>query len=680
MTTLVIVESPGKTRKLSALLGPGYRVVASVGHVRDLPKSDLGFEPPHFRINYVPTERGHDILKRLRHDVAQADHVLLATDPDREGEAIAWHLADALNLRQPQRITFSAITKDKVLAAVAQPRQLDMPLVHAQEARRVLDRMIGYRISPVLSRRNGQTLSAGRVQSPAVRLVVDLERQIKAFVSTEHYGAELTFGDGDAAWKARWDVRPWLSAGTAYQTNQTLADRAAAVTTVRVLDCADTQKSRAPNAPFTTSTLQQAASQRLKLRPKQTMALAQKLYEQGAITYHRTDAPNIDAEGALDIAAYAKAQNLPLAPTPRTWKAKDGAQEGHEAIRPTHCQDLIAGETAEERALYQLIWQRALASQLADARYAVRTVNLEGQEGGDTFLYRATGRTLLFAGWLTVYADHPDDDRGSDKGTPNASEPGDLENPNEANPVPVLAIHDAATVRSGKTLVQATKPPHRFTEATLVKELEKQGIGRPSTYAAILDNITSREYILADRKGYLSPSAIGEVVRDSLVGNFRFCEIAYTRELETGLDEIAAGKGNHLGLIRNAWDGLDTEITALATVPINSGPPAHPCPTCNAAMTRRKGQSGFFWACTAYPECRTTLPDERGVPGQRKAPPPPSGISCPKCGKDLARRTGTSKPRKRGDKPRPYDFYSCTGYPVCNASFETAADGKPKMA
>lgn len=662
MTTLVIVESPGKVKKISALLGAGFRVVASVGHVRDLPLRAIGVEPPDFQPRYEPTERGRDVLAKLKREVASADRVLLATDPDREGEAIAWHLADALNLRNAQRITFTAITKEMVQAAVSAPRPLDMPRVRAQEARRSLDRIVGYRVSPALSDRAGQSLSAGRVQSPAVRLVVDREREITAFKVTEHFGAELTFDSGDgSSWTALWDVKPHLTEGQAYMLDSALAQRAAEVRAVTVADFADTEKGRAPAAPFTTSTLQQAAGQRLKLKPKKTMDIAQRLYEQGAITYHRTDDPNIDAAGIEDIAEYARAAGLALAEKPRRWKAKEGAQEGHEAIRPAHAAALEAGETDEEKALYRLIWQRAVASQLADALYAVRSVRLSGDANGVAVSFTGTGRTLTAPGWMAVYAADEDDED---------------EDEASSNPIPALATGDGLTAASGRLLTKHTKPPSRFTEATLVKEMERRGIGRPSTYAAIIENITSRAYVVEGKKNFLVPSPIGEMIRDALVSRFQFVELDYTRGLEDSLDEIASGKADYRAIVAEAWAALDHELETLDDAGMTV---AHPCPSCGKALARRKGQYGYFWACTGYPDCKTSLPDSKGKPGERKAPPPPTGHQCPKCGKELARRKGISKPKKRGQKGRPYDFYSCTGFPKCDASYETGPDEKPVL-
>lgn len=660
MTTLVIVESPGKVKKISGFLGGGYRVVASVGHVRDLPKRAMGIEPPEFVPQYEPTERGKEVLQRLAKEVRNSSAVLLATDPDREGEAIAWHLKDALQLRNAARVTFTAITKEKVLEAIASPRTLDMPRVRSQEARRALDRIVGYRVSRAISDHLGENLTAGRVQSPAVRLVVDRERAITTFKPTEHYGAELEFSNPDGTtWKAVWDTKPHLTDGTPYLLNQALAIEASKIRHVCVLAFEDADKTRAPGAPFTTSTLQQAASQRLKLRPQRTMELAQRLYEQGAITYHRTDNPNLDAAGINDIAAYAKSANLSLASKPRRWKLKEGAQEGHEAIRPTHADQLKAGESEEEAALYQLIWQRAVASQLASAVYAVRSVRLAGEAGEFLAEFIGTGRTLKSSGWMTVYA---------------ADE--DAENDDADNPIPALARGSRLVASQGRSLTKQTKPPARFTEASLVKEMEKLGIGRPSTYAAIMENISSRAYVTEDKERRLHPSVMGEKIRDALVGKFAFVDLDFTRNLETDLDHVAEGEMDYRAIIAKTWVSLDSELSTLSGSMAN---PAHPCPSCGKALSRRKGSNGFFWACVGYPDCKVTLPDARGKPGARKAPPAPTGIACPKCGKELARRKGKSA--KKGNKPaRAYDFYSCTGYPSCDATYPTGPDGKPVLA
>jgi DNA topoisomerase-1 len=603
--TLVIVESPGKIKKLSAILGDGYRVVASVGHVRDLPSNSMGFEPPAFRPTYVPTDRGRDVIAKLKVAVAAATHVLLATDPDREGEAIAWHLADTLRLRNAKRITFTEITAPAVRAAIATPRAIDMDRVHAQEARRVLDRLVGYRVSPALSDKAGSKLTAGRVQSPAVRLVVDREREIRAFRATEHYGAELTFAGLAGNWKAVWQTKAHLAPGQDYLLDDALAARVSCVRNVTVTALENSETGQAPKAPFITSSLQQVAGARLKFKPKKVMDLAQKLYEQGVISYHRTDSLNLSVECMDDIAGYAAGHGLALASPRRTWKAREGAQEGHEAIRPTHASDVDAGETADEKALYRLIWARAIASQLADARYAVRTATLAGKAGDTAVTFLAKGRTLISAGWQTVYVD-PQEDDGKD---------GELDE--NANPVPALAIGQAEVALSGKLLTKTTKAPSRFKEPTLVGELERLGIGRPSTYAAILENISIRGYISEDGKGFLSPSPSGEAIRDALVGRFKFADLEYTRSLEGQLDQIAGRHTGYHAVVAGAWDLLTTELQALGMSTLKViNVAAVRCPTCNAGELRRiKGSNGFFWGCSRYRDgCKASFDDARGKP------------------------------------------------------------------
>lgn len=670
MTTLVIVESPGKIKKIGAILGADYKVVASIGHVRDLPEtkgSDIGLSPPDYHLNYEPTERGGKVLNDLRAHVRNASRVLLATDPDREGEAIAWHLADALGLKDPQRITFTAITEDKVRAAVAAPRPLDMDRVYAQEARRALDRMFGYRVTPALSACAGQWLTAGRVQSPAVRLVVDRERAIAAFRVTSHFGAELSFTAADGAcWMAQWDVKPHLEGTGRYFLDAAFAQKVADVRTVQVSSYTEEEKSRGPEAPFTTSTMQQVAGQRLKMQPKRTMEVAQKLYEAGLITYHRTDAPNLDAAGIEDIAAYARTAGLTLHDKQRVFKAKEGAQEGHEAIRPTHADMLEAGDTAEEQALYKLIWQRAVASQLADARYAVRSAELVAMVDDTPVRFIATGRTLISPGFLSVYADTAED--GEDDTDEAAA---------ARNPVPELSPRACCNAASGRVLAKKTRPPVRFKQATLIAELERCGIGRPSTYASILDNILSRGYVVEDSKSCLRPTRLGETMRDALVGRFAFTDFDYTVLLEEQLDAIASGTSSYHAVVSESWAALDTELSTLEAASIA---PTHPCPDCGKALRRIKASNGFFWGCTGYSECKTRLSDEKGKPGKKREPRAPSGFSCPQCSKPLTRLRGTSKPTQKGQKPRRYDFYSCTGFPACKASYSTNLQQEPDFA
>ena len=698
MSTVVIVESPGKTKKIEKILGAGHQVYASVGHIRDLPSNKMGIEGPDYQMQYVPTDRGKTVISKLKQAIKGADRIVIATDPDREGEAIAWHIQDALKIKDYDRVTFTAITAEKIKQAMAAPTQIDMPRVRAQEARRALDRLVGYGVSPVISQKLGGRLSAGRVQSPAVRLVVDREREISSFKSTEHYSAVLFFGEGDQQWRAELVTKPHIAEGK-FLLNKDLAESAAASRETTVAAYEDEIKSKAPQCPFTTSLLQQVAGSRLKYKPKKTMDLAQKLYEQGVITYHRTDSRNLDAQGIAEIRAYADDQGLELPAEPRTWKEKEGSQEGHEAIRPTSIADTEAGDTADEKALYQLIWQRAVASQLAAADYATRTVELSA---GD-FMYRATGSKLEKLGWQAVYKD--DDKKEA------------------ANPVPILAVGQALTATNGQLLTKKTQPPRRFTEPTLVKELEDQGIGRPSTYAAIMENIGGRGYIEGDKKGYLSPTKTGEAIRDALVGHFIFAELDYTRDMENRLDLIAEDKDDFLSVIQGADEALQAELEKFGATQSQA---LHPCPDCGKALVKINGSKGVFWGCSGYRDntCSVTLPDDNGAPGERKKAEISTEFLCPECNAGMVRiegkygafwgcsnfsgddgcktklpdengKPGKAPPKREISKyPCPrcnyklerykgtkngkdYDFYGCVDRKTCKATFVTASNGLP---
>ncbi len=647
MQNLLIVESPGKVKKIQGLLGSDWRVSASVGHVRDLPVKSIGVAAPDFRPAYEATERGAEVLKRLAAQVKEADAVYLATDPDREGEAIAWHLQDALKLKNPKRITYTEITESAVKKAISAPRAIDNALVAAQEGRRVLDRLCGYMVSGPLSDSAGQRLSAGRVQSPAVRLVVDREREIKAFKATTHFGAELSF---PAGWTAAW--KPSLPDGQEYMLDKAQAEKAAAVRSLTVKDCQESESRSAPPAPFTTSSLQQAASNALKYTPKTTMSLAQRLYEQGAITYMRTDSPNLSEEAVAEARAYCAAQGWPLVDAPRHWKAKGDAQEAHEAIRPTHIEQEEAGETPEEQALYRLIRMRVLAAMLEDARYAVRTVSL----AGDGMEYEARGRTLISQGWKILTAADQAEDEGE-------AEPD--------NPVPALEANAAAQSADGKVITKSTKPPARYTEASLVRELERRGIGRPSTYAAIIDTISTREYVKTEKR-FLVPTSAGEAVVDGLCGRFAFAEYDYTRRMEDALDQIAEGKAQYKAVVSAAHDQLRQELQALAGQ--SSG--GKTCPQCGKPLARRSGTSKKtgkpydFLSCTGYPEC-TYSENADGSTGKAPTPADPNAPACPDCGKPMRRRSGTSK------TGTDYDFWGCTGYPACKKTIP-ASGSTPK--
>ena len=657
---LLILESPGKVKKIQSILGGDWKVVASVGHVRDLPERELGIALPDFTPSYTPTERGKEVLGRLKGLAASASAVYLATDPDREGEAIAWHLADALRLKNPRRVTYGEITESAILAAIKAPRSLDMALVSAQEARRVLDRFCGYLVSGPLSRAAGARLSAGRVQSPAARLVVEREQNIRNFVSVTHYGAELAFAEG---WSATWLTRPWLEDGQEYLLNRALAEQAAALRSLTVLDCKESESRTVPPAPFTTSSLQQAASNALKFTPKQTMQLAQKLYEGGQITYMRTDSPNLSAEAVTEIRAFCESQGWPLVEKPRTWKSKDGAQEAHEAVRPTHIEVEDAGETAEEQALYRLIRLRTLASQLADAVYDVRTLRLCAELDGTQATFEARGRVLREPGWKVLTA------------TDAAMQDEEADADTAENPVPMLAEGQSVTASGGKLLTKKTKPPTRFSEASLVRELENRGIGRPATFAAIVDTILKREYVRVEKR-QLVPTPLGEQVVGLLAGAFSFLDFEFTRTMEDSLDAIAGGKAAYREVMNKAHAQLVREVTAFtAKYPGQKRKAPEPtnftCDACGKPLVHMKGQrkdgSGEydFFSCSDR-DCNASYPNVNGKPGEARKKPEATKFKCKTCGKSLVRRESAKGA-----------FFGCSGYPDCKKIYQVGEDGKP---
>ena len=700
---LMIVESPNKVAKISAALGDGWRVEASYGHVRDLPERELGITPPSFDLHYTPSEGGRRTLAKLREAAKSADMVVLATDPDREGEAISWHLFDALCLRadQVERVTFNAIEPSAIRAAVAKPRKIDMQLVHAQEARRAVDRLVGYLVSPVLSEAKGERVSAGRVQSPAVRLVVEREAQIKGFKLTKHFGVVASFG----TWAASWDTKPHLAEGEEYVLDRGLAERAAQSRDFVVTASASKEAGEAPPPPFSTSTLLQAASVSLGYNPDKTMKLAQSLFEQGLISYHRTDSLNLDAAVADEVRQYAQGQGWKLPDAPRRFKEKDSSQQGHEAIRPTHVEDREAGGSADEKALYALVWNRAVASQLADTRVRINTLELAAKAGAETFVFRARGREVLFAGWRLLTAGDAADE----------GEDGDADDAGGGT-VPNLAEGMQATASACEVKAKETKPPARYTQASLVKRLEALGIGRPSTFASLVKTIMERGYVAEEaRKLHATPQGI-ELVVALVKAQFQFIEFRYTQDMEKRLDAIAEGKEEYKAVVSAAYSVLSGEIERVkasgAIAPRHAcgkcgrpmrrfkakaggffwacagtkdsvcdvymdddkGVPVprkvHACPECGKPMRRLKGDKGPFWGCTGFADgCKVTLPDDKGKPGKR---PQVSEYTCPECKKNLIRRT---KGGKKG-----YDFYSCTGYPACKQSFKVGKDGKPDFA
>lgn len=580
--TLVIVESPTKAKEIGHMLGSDYVVIASVGHVRDLPVKEMGVNMTTFAASYVLTDRGSQTIAQIKKLVPASGSVYLATDPDREGEAISWHLAQALKLPDSRirRITYHEITEKAVRAAIASPRAIDMDLVYAQEARRVLDRLIGYRVSPKVCGISGQKLSAGRVQTPTLRLIVDRELQIRAHTTIKHFGAELEFND----FTAEWDKKPYLKTDEEYILDRKIAEKAAAVTDVTVKSCFVTTQARRAAAPFTTASLMQAASNKLSMKSDETMAAAQHLFENKLITYHRTDSVTLSDEAITMIRDYAAVRNLPLPAKPNTFKAKQAnAQEAHECIRPT---DMFADNPSKvsgrERALYDLIHKQALASQLADAQVEQTKLTLESRDG--KFSYLAQGQKVLKPGFTLIM--------------------GSI----EEKRVPALKSGIRLEVVDGRVLEIATKASARYTDGSLNAELEKKGIGRPATWAAILKNLRMRGYVIDQGKS-IAPTDLGIALADSL-RDCAFADYGYTASLEESLDEISRGESTYTNVVRVANSEIDVDLNYVAS-------PAGGWP---AAGASRGGASGISKAKTSGRATTARKPATRSAASKTTRP------------------------------------------------------------
>lgn len=655
---LMIIESAGKIKKLNEILGGGgWKIAASVGHIRDLPEREIGVSAETgYRPAYELTERGADVVKRLKGLVREADEVYLATDPDREGEAIAWHLQQCLGLKSYKRVTWGEVTPGAVQAGLAKPRLIDSKFVASQEGRRVLDRLVGYKVSPKLRQQSGQALTAGRVQTPAVRLVVERERAIRAFRVTNHFGAALSLADerqeNGGGWSLEWQTAPeFVTDDSPYFMDRAFAQQVADVRNVTVTGFEQKQAQRQPPAAFETASLQQAASVALGFDPEVTMKLAQKLYEGGHITYHRTDNPNLSEESMPALRDAARAMKLDVLPQRRTWPVSEDAQAGHPAIAPTHWEAATVSE-GDEQALYALIRNRAIASQLAAAVYKVRTVTAEGTAGGKRVTFAAAGRTLVSRGWLALIARDDTKDQGEGEGEADA-----------ANPIPELAIGDRLVAKDGVLLEKKTKAPPRFTKASLVERLKREGIGRPATYAAIMANIERRGYVGTAGK-HVVPTQLAEVIVDAVAKTFSFADLAFTRQMESELDKIAKGTAGYAAVIRSLDERLDRELAMMQV----TATPAHPCPSCGKPLRRIDGAKGPFWSCTDRAACNVTMNDEKGKPVPRKQPEV-SKFACLACGKPLIHRVKTG----RGG----FDFFGCSGFKDgCKTSYPNQG-GKP---
>ena len=647
-SNLVIVESPAKAKTIGKYLGPGYVVKASMGHVRDLPKSKLGVDIEHgFTPDYQPIKGKEEIIHELTQAAQASKKVFLATDPDREGEAISWHLKEMLDLPDEKvcRVTFNEITQRVVSESIAAPRAIDMDLVDAQQARRLLDRIVGYQLSPLLWKKIRRGLSAGRVQSVATRLVCDREEEIRTFRPEEYWSIDVALNR----------IAPNLGGFTAQfygrDKKMELPDREAVDTVIQavqgnpfsVTGVKRQDKNRNPAPPFITSTLQQEASRKLNMTPRRTMSIAQQLYEGvdiagegtvGLITYMRTDSLRLSDE-ALDAAkrfilGRYGADYYPA--KTRVFKTKSGAQDAHEAIRPSNVnltpESIRKDLTSEQYRLYKLIWSRFLACQMAAAVYD--SVSIEVESAGYTF--RASHSSIKFSGFTAVYEEGRDD-----------------EGEEVQSPLPDLSEGEKLDLRELKPEQHFTQPPVRYTEATLIKALEEKGIGRPSTYAPTISTILDREYVVKEGK-YLRTTPLGEVVTGLMRDKFQdIVDFSFTANMEEKLDHVESGEVNWKKLLEEFYGDFSRELAQAEKdldgerIKVPDEVSEEICPQCGKNLVVKSGRFGRFLACPGWPECDFTMPLVVEMPGK-----------CPACGSRLFKRTGKSK--KTGKQ---YTYYCC---------------------
>jgi len=648
---LVIVESPAKARTLGKILGKGYTLKASLGHVRDLPRSQIGVDVENgFTPKYVVPRAKTKLVNELKRDAKNASAIYLATDPDREGEAIAWHLAEVIKSDQPyQRVVFHEITEDAVKHAFQHPRSLDMQLIDAQQARRILDRLVGYKISPLLWQKVRKGLSAGRVQSVAVKIIADREREIQAFVPVEYWTieAELTRKKEKATFRA---TLIGLTNGSklAIHTQDESANIRDALEQANygVLDIKIKKATRQPAPPFTTSTLQQEAWRKLRFTARQTMAVAQQLYEGltvgnegsvGLITYMRTDSTRVAQSAVAEVREFIRkkygSQFVPPHARAFTRRAK-GAQEAHEAIRPTGIQrepSLIKKYlNTNQFRLYDLIWKRMVASQMAAAQFDNTTVDIEANNH-TAYLLRTSRSVNTFPGFITLYSEGKDEAEEEGKGSLPRLEKGDK--------LELLGVFPEQ---------RFTQPPSRYTEATLVKTLEQNGIGRPSTYAPTISTIQDREYV-TKVSGSFQPTELGFAVNDLLIQYFPdIINIKFTAGMENELDDIANNERRWSSVIQDFYTPFDKDLQKAVKlaekVKLADEQTGESCPQCGKPLLVKTGRFGKFIACSGYPDCKHTKSFQVKL-----------GVNCPQCGKELVQR--------RSKKKR--TFYGCSGYPDC---------------
>ncbi len=649
MSDLVIVESPAKAKTIQKYLGPGYEVIASMGHVRDLPKSKMGVDKEHdFAPQYTDMKGKEDVIKELKKRAKKSGKVYLATDPDREGEAISWHIAQMLKLdmNDNNRVAFNEITKSGVQSGMSNPHKIDVDLVNAQQARRILDRLVGYELSPFLWKKVKRGLSAGRVQSVAVRLVVDRENEIRSFIPKEYWSIDAKFTAPssrkvfDAALIAV-DGKKLEIPGQA-EADALLARLEGAEYTVSAVKKRVTKKQPAP--PFITSTLQQEASRKLGFSAKRTMKAAQELYEGvdvqgvgavGLITYMRTDSLRISDEAKAAAAQYIGTvygkEYLP--PEPRNYRSKNNAQDAHEAVRPSTPEltpeRVKSSLSADQYKLYKLIWERFIASQMANA--LLDTVSADIEAAGCTF--RASGYSVKFEGFMALYVESTDSEEGSRK------------------MLPELKAQDKLKLKSINGNQHFTQPPPRYTEASLIKALEENGIGRPSTYAPTITTITSRRYVEHEGKA-LKPTNLGEVITELMKEHFKkIVDAKFTAGMESSLDEVEHGEKDWVSTLHEFYDDFSKTLKKAEEamdgkrVKVPDEETDVVCEMCGRNMVIKYSKYGKFLACPGFPECRNTKRIVTETDG-----------SCPRCGKKML--------LKKSKKGR--SFYGCEGYPDCS--------------
>ncbi len=646
---LVIVESPAKAKTIGKYLGKDYEVKACMGHLRDLPKSVLGVDvDKDFEPNYRPIKGKEDIINELKDLSGKAPLVYLATDPDREGEAISWHLQHLLGLDEEKvrRVTFNEITNKVVNESVRAPRSIDQDLVDAQQARRILDRIVGYQLSPLLWKKIRRGLSAGRVQSVAMRLVADREKEIKNFVPQEYWTLDaLLKTDAGEMFTAHYYGKGGkkhepASADEVEAIRSQLLTLPFAVKSVKRAD-----KQRSPSPPFTTSTLQQEASRKLNMTPRRTMAIAQQLYEGvditgegtvGLITYMRTDSLRISGEAQMAArelidSRYGKAYRPDAF---RNYKTKAGAQDAHEAIRPSDVtltpEQVKADLTGEQYRLYRLIWSRFLASQMSNAVYD--SVNIEVMAGEHSF--RASASQLKFSGYTAVYEESRDDDKEEKEHT-----------------LPALGEGEVVELEKLDGQQHFTAPPARYTDATLIRTMEENGIGRPSTYAPTVSTIIDREYVLKEGK-YLRITPLGDVVTDLMCQRFPdIVDVKFTARMEQDLDEVESGDKQWKALLREFYGPFHDNLTQVEKdmegvyLKVPDEVTEEKCDICGKNMVIKSGRFGRFLACPGYPECKFTKPLVVEMPGR-----------CPKCGSRILKKTSRNG----------YTYYGCDKFPACD--------------